>query len=134
MSNYPPGVSGFEPEIAGYDEVSLSVECRASATLRIYGEDARARMREAVRTAETVQRLLESGADTDRVARQVEVLLGTLKRVPVDTVDYDPDECPFEGDVEGFVVGDRTQWTCPFCEALHEDEIDGPDEDWGRDR
>jgi len=29
MSNYPPGVSGFEPQIAGYDEREniMEVEC-----------------------------------------------------------------------------------------------------------
>lgn len=27
MSNYPPGVSGREPQIAGYDEHELEVTC-----------------------------------------------------------------------------------------------------------
>ena len=29
LSNLPPGVSGFEPEIAGYDEANLYVTCSA---------------------------------------------------------------------------------------------------------
>jgi uncharacterized Zn finger protein len=28
MSNYPPGVTGREPEIVGYDEREVSAECQ----------------------------------------------------------------------------------------------------------
>ena len=30
LSNYPPGVTGFEPEIAGYEEWSEKRECEAT--------------------------------------------------------------------------------------------------------
>lgn len=34
MNNYPPGVTGFEPQIAGYPEIPMSaeVECPAGGT------------------------------------------------------------------------------------------------------
>ncbi len=119
MSNYPPGVTGREPEIAGYPERTEKVECR-STTTAFYRREVLDVLAEVRRTC----------ANTDQigvVAHFREKLEGLTETPELD--------CEWEGEVEGWPNGDDFEWTCPRCgneqveEGLYEPD---PDLQWER--
>lgn len=92
--NYPPGVTGYEPEIAGYEEVELVVDCDNEKMEVINRVDAltlvRAFAYKAVTLTEDIERLHTY---------------------------YIP--CEYSGYVTGYIVGDGVEWDCPRCGETH---------------
>lgn len=113
-SNYPPGVTGNEPEIAGYPTSASIRECQAeAATLTRYS------VLDVVRSV-----------DLSDPSRARDLLKAAIDALPTD----EDGVCMYEGPVEVEHVGDIDFWECPNCGAEHEDEADGPDPDEQRDR
>lgn len=87
---YPPGVTGYEPEIAGYPEVEMEVEC---------GEvDQFISLRQAQATSEKWVMERRSG---------LAKALAALPQLEAD--------CDFTGVETLQVSGDVGYWTCPWC-------------------
>lgn len=121
MTNYPPGVTGNEPQIAGYPDPGTDVrECQAdAATMTRYS-------------------VLEAIRDAWRVPKQGELTAAeALDRLQaaIDALDTDEDGvCAFEGPVEITYAHGVESWECPNCGHEHEDEADdGPNPDDARD-
>lgn len=99
---YPPGVTGMEPEIAGYPEGTMNVECQ--------------------HTTDTLVRkaVLEAATDAWERGLNINDLIPILEEMQ-----HDPDGvCMFDGEVEVQYV-DRTTfvWECPMCGHEHEEEL-----------
>ena len=90
MSNYPPGVTGRELQIAGPDwEDEIEVTCRAK----------------------NVTWLVAAAGEKGKAAPKL--------------MDFDFDECPYEGAVDAWGYHRVTHWTCPACGTEHDvDERD----------
>lgn len=111
---YPPGVSGREPQIAGYPVTERKCDNRAEfpvMTPEVYG---------------LLNRLRPVVAASEMNFLLVRRLLQAAEQVP--TVHAD---CPFEDEVEM----DGWCWECPVCGMEHDDEPDQPEfdepPDWG---
>lgn len=128
MSNYPPGVTGHEPAIAGHGERTEEVEClqQDSTVLYRYG------------VLEVVDGALHKAREQVRRNERVGPgdLLGYLRamRQALDELPETEAPCEWEGEVEGWPVDDDFEWTCPQCGR---DNVDRgryePDPDEGRD-
>ena len=107
VTNYPPGVSGNEPEIAGYPTSERSRECQADApTLTRYS------VLEVVHNVDLVD-LSDPSRARDRLQAAIDAL-------PTD----EDGVCAFEGLVEVEHDGNVEFWTCPNCGEGHESELD----------
>lgn len=106
---YPPGVTGNEPEIAGYPETSEDVECAEDDVIFL--------------TAHQVHEIL---------AEQGEWAVAEAVGYP--SIQVKQEECGYAGTVDGQVVDGVFVWDCPRCGAEQEMELDdGPDPDEQRD-
>ena len=113
MSNLPPGVSGHEPQIAGYDERDVFREVEECLQV------------EALVLADLVIRRTWGGKP------------GTSNARPNVRVTARPVVCTFEGGtVPGLLVGDFRHgdeipflWDCPVCGTENETTVDA-DEFW----
>ena len=110
--NYPPGVTGYEPEIAGYEEVELIVDCDNEKMEVINRVDAltlvRAFAYKAVTLTEDIERL-----HTYYMYKAV-TLTEDIERLHTY---YIP--CEYSGYVTGYIVGDGVEWDCPRCGETH---------------
>ena len=115
MSNYPPGVTGNEFEIAGPQwEDTVERVCEAQdVSVRVIERD----------VADAIKHWQQS-RKTDDEARAQQSMLWMLRDALVD--DFDAEQCQFEGKVDAWGYGGVTHWTCPKCGTEHEEE---PDED-----
>ena len=98
MSNYPDGVTGNEPQIAGYLEVSEDVECEEEVLFL---------------TPYQVEEILSEHGEW-AVAEAVGFLPGQVKQ----------EVCGYAGFVDGHVVNGLFVWVCPRCGSEHETEPD----------
>lgn len=94
MSNFPPGVTGNEPQIAGVPEGTRYVKCPSMCC--------------ASRLTVTVRSAVQ--------AREV-VALGAPVAWRLSDYGVDEIECPFEGAVDGYFDGDEfvMYGECPVC-------------------
>ena len=124
VSNYPPGVTGNEPEIAGYDEGVRHVECDEEATA-VYAHEVKSLVSEAAFRLEIAARSASEGVlaeslpvVVERIARQMRSDVLALAEAE-ETV-----ECGFVGEVDVVYGADRTAfaWDCPRCGYEHEEE------------
>lgn len=138
-SNYPPGVTGFEPQIAGYPERVRHVTCdrqdaewmsaaavhRLVASVRRRSNDTDARVSELLDAARDTRDRGEAESyrrvDSLRAAERHFVRSAVALIDGVEVVDR---PCTFDGRVDGYVdpVGRSFSWTCPECGTEHEDE------------
>ena len=111
-SNYPPGVTGSEYEIAGPSwEGEVNRECGRQADLSPVTTTLRDAIIDVVREKVPIEkgrRALQSALD--------------------EAMDYsDQRECPFDGEVYAWAYGGVLHWTCPVCGYEHEE--DGRDDE-----
>lgn len=93
LSNYPPGVSGREPQIAGYPEAELDVKCENTIPanrVKFYVIDSTGKPTQATNLGYPVHRLL-SETTTDEI------------------------DCPFKGRLLMELDGDTATAECPVC-------------------
>ena len=129
MSNYPPGVTGNEPQIRGWDdEIDETVECGKGGYVKVFTADAD---REIKRIKALLAEIAE-GAKPASLAATLVVNLDYLVKYHIEGVEVE--DCPFTGDVTVCWSGKRGYWTCPLCGSEHEIEAYEPDEDWNSDR
>jgi hypothetical protein len=125
MSNYPPGVTGHEPAIAGYPERTETVECHRSDAAALYRHE----------VIDLIDGHLQRGRE--RMARgRFEANIDHLQQLrdALDDLSDAEAECEWEGEVEGWVDGYDFEWTCPQCGSEHTEEGRfEPDPDEGRD-
>lgn len=102
-SNYPPGVTGNEPEIAGYPEREAERECGATAAFV---------PREQLIALRSLDRTVSTA-----IRQQV-------RRVLAWADEYEQEhDCAYSGPVTLFDAGlGVATWTCPACGAEHEEE------------
>lgn len=118
MTNYPPGVTGNEPEIAGYPERTEKVECRSTTTAYY--------RREVLDLIEDVRRTC---ATTDQIGVVAQMREGLDRLTDTDEID-----CDWSGEIEGWVDGYDFVWDCPRCgDEQREDGYYEPDPDKERD-
>lgn len=129
LSNYPPGVSGNEPHLRGWDDESdESVECGKGGYVKVFSADAEREVRR-------IQALLAEIADGSKPVSLAATLVGSLDYMLKYRIEgVEVEDCPFMGDVTVSWSGKTGYWTCPLCGWEHEVEADEPDEDWFRDR
>lgn len=108
LSNYPPGVSGNEPEIAGFPEGSRFVECDNDEAVGL----SREQVEDAVRAYSPAP---DGGEPLSRVLRELpEAVVG---------------ECQFSGEADGAWTHTRPSsiaifsWTCPWCGLDQDTEV-----------
>lgn len=110
-SNFPPGVTGFEPQIAGYPERDEVHACEAyDVKIKVstgYAEDA----------IQTVINRLKAGQTTAYDERLLQDALGDIAETEVE-------QCPFVGEVTVTYGEGVETWTCPLCRTEHVDEAD----------
>ena len=104
MSAYPPGVTGNEPEIAGYPTSECFRECQADVPTF---------------TRYSVYEVVNS-VDLSDPSRARDRLHAAIDALPTD----EDGVCSFEGLVEVEHAGDVEFWTCPNCGEEHESELD----------
>jgi hypothetical protein len=113
MTNYPPGVTGNEWQIAGPDEREVLVKCESEGfnlrTIDIYGMN---QINAAIED-------LQNGAMSPQTA------LSRLRQVKATIMEVDIEvECPFMGEVTVFRTDGPWTWECPVCRVTHEIEED----------
>lgn len=124
-SNYPPGVTGREPQIAGpFFEGLREMECHTpDVELHIIDTRLRYALQQRNTTLDMMrrgERLQSWNWDLDRADRTIAELVG--KGHIFDT--YIVAECPFEGEVEVIRYSEHAplEWVCPVCDTEHEEE------------
>lgn len=123
MSNYPPGVTGNEPAIAGYPEGNYS----APTCNGYLPDDTRAVTLGLISDLADVQHMIGRGDPNAQVK---------LERIRLEMLDMPKAvdvECGFEGDVDASWDGDRRGngtyfWTCPRCGSEQTDEREAGDD------
>lgn len=123
MSAYPPGVTGMEPEIAGYPEGTMNVECSSTgATLMAYEvhaavNDLSFRLEVAAKNAAAMQKPLPDVVL--QIAQQLRDDLGGLEEAE------ESQDCDFEGEVDVVFTSRTTyEWECPRCGNEQEGELE----------
>jgi hypothetical protein len=124
VSNYPPGVTGNEPQIAGYPEQDMEVECGNSLGRFLGVHQVRTLL---VEMQDQFRSMGVSNAGSP-VAAMHEVL---------DALD-DQEEtvaaCQWSGTVTAQIADGEAWWDCPMCGAEQSEEIEtGPDPDDARE-
>lgn len=123
MSNYPPGVSGLEPQIAGYPERTIVKSCGAEGVdLRVIDPWLIERSKELIEKVDfsAVQgRNYSSDLNLSNYwGRGVYHVLLYLSQQDLkieDTI------CPFDGEVDTQYDRECEWWICPLCGTEHED-------------
>lgn len=125
MSNYPPGVTGHEPQIAGYNSHDVSVECLSedvsgvptALVMSLLADIAQALTAPGGLYLDRPDHLVRD--DVARARQRIENARDALKAADGEHV-----ECGFEGDVEAVIEYGTLYWTCPWCGTAHEDNIE----------
>lgn len=109
LSNYPPGVTGNEPEINGPSwEGEIERVCEDDADLNIVNHD----------VASLITDYVTHKGDRDTLVEKR--LLRAIARQGQPYVLED--QCPFYGIVDAVVYGGILLWECPLCGSSHEEE------------
>lgn len=121
MSNYPPGVTGNEPAIAGHPEGNYRVsECKGYMP-----ESSRAVPEHIISEILTLQ---EAIGRNEPVQPRLERLRLEMLAMP-QAVDV---ECNYEGDVDAYFSGGPSAytvyWTCPRCGSEQEEDREAGDD------
>lgn len=126
MNNYPPGVTGNEPQIRGWDdEQDEERECGRPTSLRVFTASA-------AREVERIKVLLAEIAAGQKPASLADTLVGNLDYlVRFRVEDAEIDACPFVGEVTILWSGSTGYWDCPVCDSRHEEEAEVLDEPRG---
>lgn len=121
MSNYPPGVTGHEYEIAGPDaEYDDTRECGVEgASFFVAGSHVQAALSKAYALIKESDDLTDPAIRRDALYAIADGLT-SLERIEGRT-------CPFVGPVSIEAYRHSAWWTCPICDARHDEE---PDEDY----
>jgi len=118
---YPDGVTGNEPQIAGYPEGEFYVECYADDPYVVHTE----------RAGDDIFDLAKDLLNRENAVttRDIWEAIGALK-ARWDREGYVA-ECQWEGRAEGSMFGTVFAWECPNCGTEHETEMDdgGPEAD-----
>lgn len=115
LSNYPPGVTGRELEIAGPDwEGEIRAVCnRGNVELTMFSPD----------DVATIKRVAAAtGGQGKGKQRDADIMQMTLRRSLSRMVTITLDVCPFDGEVEAWEYHGVTHWTCPVCGDEHEED------------
>ncbi|MEI7890281.1 MAG: hypothetical protein WCI34_08215 [Actinomycetes bacterium] len=114
-SNYPPGVTGRELEIAGPDwEGEMDVKCAGeNVEVTVFRPD----------DIETLKRIAAvKGAQGAGKQRDADVIQMSLRRMLSRMVTVTLPVCPFEGEVEAWMYQHVTHWECPVCGTSHDED------------
>lgn len=126
MSNYPPGVSGMEPEIAGLPEFELARTCDNESALYVPAKTVTDQIYWLSQEIAKLNRndLVRPGM-FDRVTSMLEELIVATTR---DGAEF---ACEWDDKVDVEYSNGMVFWVCPRCGMEHEDdyEPDGPDPD-----
>lgn len=111
LSNYPPGVSGHEPQIVGHEEITLSVTC---------GETI-----DTVLSAAALALVTAAHRAVHAANAEADTMIGAVRRLRDGMRDLSTitTTCPFDGEVVAEQDGYVARWTCPLCDAEHEVEL-----------
>lgn len=115
MSNYPPGVTGMEPEIAGYPEVDMEVEC-ADTDAPLLGAFEVVRL---IQDELIVQMGREARGDTPNWSEWVWKVLDEIE----DLVEM-TGECGWNGVTTTQIADGEAQWSCPRCGKVQSVELE----------
>lgn len=127
MSNYPPGVTGREFEIAGYDdEQDVYRDCGAAATILVLTRGGR----DALDQINSRLTGISRGDDRIMAADASAIIYSLIKR---QIIHVDVDVCPFEGEVTIGWYGTKGTWQCPLCQKEHIEYAPEPDDEWFKD-
>lgn len=142
MSNYPPGVTGNEWQIAGGVDVTLQVTCGTvgfDVLPQPMVDEMVGTVREYLKTPRTLRSLSgrpgtwRTETPDEQIARVLAYLETAVVEVEKARVNV-AEECKFEGEVDAEVFDLTACWTCPWCGAEHEDDrAFEPDPDAGKD-
>lgn len=114
MSNYPPGVTGYEYAINGPDwEGEVDRECRQKGVTATVAP---------VDLVEALNDLVDK-KDKPSAAHALRYVLDLLTPPQAAWIPVELDECQFTGDVEASSYNGVLWWTCPMCGAEHEEEL-----------
>lgn len=134
MSNYPPGVTGNERQIAGPRAIQTTRKCDAKdirrATMSWEAEGALQTLRGSLgrmtnviaqarnhdRTNPDFDKLLE--LMTELAGNHYAILNASLRGAQF----FSMDECPFDGEIEVEYEHGYFYWECPVCGKEHEEE------------
>lgn len=124
MSNYPPGVTGNEPAIAGYPEGAYS----APTCEGYMPEGTKVAPTDIIERLMAIQTKLGEG-DIPFASYRLGQLTGEIMQMP-NAIDQ---ECGYEGSVDAQWDGDRKGngtffWTCPRCGTENEEHREAGDD------
>lgn len=129
MSNYPPGVTGSEPAIAGYPEGTYTPGRPCTGYMP---DDCRAVPPNMIYEIFTIQERIGK-AGTLLEATQAMPLLERLRLAIIDLPKAVDVECLYEGEVDAQWSGNRKGdgeffWTCPQCGSEQEESREAGDD------
>lgn len=144
LSNYPPGVTGNEPQIAGGTDVVVEVTCGAEP-FDVYPaaavDDLLRSLADVLNGRRTVRTEVRGRwreeTETEQVLRAKNRLAVALIGVAAMKFEQ-PEPCRFVGQVDAEVFEGTLCWECPSCGTKHEDDRfnepdDEPDDERGMD-
>lgn len=118
VSNYPPGVTGRELQIAGPDwEGSVQRECTQEDVLVQVIKDPA----ETKRSLETLADVVKYGVATRPSAAMA------YERLKRNIVVAELPKCPFSGQVDAWTYRESLRWTCPTCGHEYDEYLDDYD-------
>jgi hypothetical protein len=129
MNNYPAGVTGREPQIAGYDsEEDAYRDCGHGGIIPVF-------TRSAADEIDRIKVLLAEIAEGKKPASLAATLVVNLDYLLTHRIEnVEVAECPFEGEVSIGWYGTEGTWQCPLCQSDHREYAPEPDENWYSDR
>ena len=114
LSNYPPGVTGNEPEINGPEwEGEIERDCSNGGEVYVISRDLVRRMQ---KWEETKGQTLPSEVAFMERMLLIAVAHELKSLVPVDI------DCPFYGNVDAVIYDGMLLWECPLCGTEYEEE------------
>ena len=137
MSNYPVGVTGREPQIAGMAEQRTYVECRSTSERPVMAYDDRCALNLAVDRLEAALIGWIPGEEVDQddtVGRWAYEIVNRWSSMKTSEVLVEMD-CEFTGEVDAQVDDEYAYADCPRCgkEIEFEHGLFEPDPDADRD-
>ena len=129
-SNYPPGVTGREPAIAGAVDIEFQGLCQADAIDVLPWQQVLTGLT-ALRAGleHPLQRRsqIRGAVVTETRQEQIQRALGTviaMQAVLEETVRTANTDCGYDGPVEGQVRHGEIAWTCPRCGSENTQPLD----------
>lgn len=125
-SNYPPGVTGREYEIAGGDFYTVERTCEnEEATLLVADADIKEAILDVLIDLARIEERLNL-ADQGDLLMRVQLVSRKVQRLENRLTEHEL-PCPFEGKVELEVYRTQGWWDCPTC-GTHTEEVMEPEE------